>query len=163
ARDKAPILFRPGEKLQYSNPAIGMLTYCVTAAIQDGPHKDIRTLLRERVMRPIGVPDAEWSCGYGKTYIVNGLPLVCSWGGGSHSARASAAIGRLMLRKGDWNGQRILSEGAGQRITGSAGLPGQCGMGWWTNAAGRYQGLPRDAYWGAGAGDQVLLVVPSLN
>ena len=46
-----------------------MLTYYVTAAIQDGPHKDIRTLLRERVMRPIGVPDAEWSCGYGKTYV----------------------------------------------------------------------------------------------
>src|SRR4029077_19521726 len=32
-----------------------------------------------------------------------------------------------------------------------------------TNAAGRYAGLPRDAYWGAGAGDQLLLVVPSLN
>ena len=36
-------------------------------------------------------------------------------------------------------------------------------MGWWTNATGRYAGLPRDAYWGAGAGDQLLLVVPSLN
>jgi uncharacterized protein DUF4185 len=36
-------------------------------------------------------------------------------------------------------------------------------MGWWTNAAGRYAGIPRDAYWGAGAGDQLLFVVPSLN
>ena len=42
-------------------------------------------------------------------------------------------------------------------------LPGGCGMGFWTNAAGRYPYLPEDAYWGAGAGDQVLLVVPSLN
>jgi hypothetical protein len=36
-------------------------------------------------------------------------------------------------------------------------------MGWWTNASGRYPWLPRDAVYGAGAGDQILLVVPSLK
>jgi hypothetical protein len=36
-------------------------------------------------------------------------------------------------------------------------------MGFWTNGGGRYSTMPRDAYWGAGAGDQLLLVVPSLN
>jgi hypothetical protein len=51
-------------------------------------------------MRPLGVPDAEWSCGYNKTFPVDGLPLVGSWGGGSYSARATARIGRLMLRLG---------------------------------------------------------------
>src|SRR5205823_1704128 len=49
ARDKSPVIFEPGQQMQYSNPAIGMLTYCVTAAIRETPHKDIRTLLRERV------------------------------------------------------------------------------------------------------------------
>jgi CubicO group peptidase (beta-lactamase class C family) len=163
ARDKAPIIFEPGEKLSYSNPGIALLTYAVTAAIQDGPHKDVRSLLRERVMRPIDVPDAEWSCGYGQTFTVNDLPLVGSWGGGNYSARAAATIGRLLLREGDWDGKRLLSRDAVRLTTGSAGLPGDCGMGFWTNAAGRYPGLPRDAYWGAGAGDQLLLVVPSLN
>src|SRR2546421_8085083 len=42
------MLFAPGEKLQYSNPGLGMMAYCVTAAIRGGEHKDIRTLLRER-------------------------------------------------------------------------------------------------------------------
>jgi CubicO group peptidase (beta-lactamase class C family) len=163
SRDQAPVVFKPGEKLAYSNPGIGLLTYAVTAAIQDGPQRDVRTLLRQRVMRPIGVPDNQWSCGYGKTFSVDGLPLVCSWGGGNFSARASASIGRLMLREGDWDGRRILSREAVQQTTGSAGLPGDCGMGWWTNAAGRYAGVPRDAYWGAGAGDQLLFVVPSLK
>jgi hypothetical protein len=32
-----------------------------------------------------------------------------------------------------------------------------------TNAAGRYAKLPKDAVWGAGAGNQALLVIPSLN
>jgi CubicO group peptidase (beta-lactamase class C family) len=163
ARDKTPAVAQPGEQLRYSNPGIGMLTYCVTAAMKGVPRKDVRTLLRERVMRPIGVADAEWSVGYGTTVTVDGLPLVASWGGGDYTARAVARVGRLVLRGGDWDGKRCLSAEAVRQVTTSAGLPGGCGMGWWTNAVGRYRALPRDAVWGAGAGDQVLLVIPSLN
>lgn len=163
ARDRAPVLFEPGTKLQYSNPAIAMLSYAVTATLRDTPQKDIRTLLRDRVMRPIGAADDEWSVGYRKTYDVDGLPLVASWGGGSYTARALARIGRLVIRGGDWDGARVLSREAVRQVTTTAGLAGGCGMGWWTNAAGRYPKVPRDAVWGAGAGDQLLLVVPSLN
>ena len=124
ARDTTPILFEPGSTLQYSNPGIGMLTYCVTAAVADSPNKDVRTLLRERVMRPIGVADTEWSCGYGKTFTVDGLPLVAAWGGGSYTPRAAARVGRLLLREGDWDGRRLLTHDAVRQITGDAGLPG---------------------------------------
>src|SRR5262249_31856824 len=150
-------------RLQYSNPGIAMLCYAVTAALKDTPAKDIRTLLRHRVLRPIGVADAEWSIGYGKTFRVDGLPLVAGWGGGSYTARAVARIGRLLLHEGDWDGKQVLGKGAVRQITGDAGLPGHCGMGFWTNADGRYAKLPRDTYYGAGAGDQLLIVVPSLN
>ncbi|HZW34194.1 MAG TPA: serine hydrolase, partial [Isosphaeraceae bacterium] len=163
ARDRTPVLFEPGTRLQYSNPAIAILTYAVTASLRGAPQKDIRTLLRDRVMRPIGVPDGEWAAGYGKTSEVDGLPLVASWGGGGYTARALARVGRLVLRKGQWDGTRILSPEAVRQVTTSAGLPGDCGMGWWTNAGGRYPKLPKDAVYGAGAGDQILLVVPSLN
>ncbi len=163
ARDNAPVLFEPGTKLQYSNPGIAMLGYAITAALKDAPQKDIRTLLRERVMRPIGVADGEWSIGYGKTFRVDGLPLVAGWGGGSYTARALAHIGRLLLHEGDWDGKQILSKEAVRHVTGDAGLPGHCGMGFWTNADGRYPKLPKDTYYGAGAGDQLLIVVPSLN
>lgn len=163
ARDKVPVRCEPGTAFQYSNPGIGLLTYCVTAAIKDTDVHDIRALLRDRVMRPIGVPDAAWSVGYGQTFNVNGLPLVAAWGGGAFTPRAAARIGRLVLREGDWDGTRALSRDAVRQVTHDAGLPGHCGMGWWTNNAGRYPWLPRDAVWGAGAGDQVLLVVPSLN
>ena len=162
ARDETPMLFAPGEKIQYSNPGIGLMTYCVTAAIRDGPHKDVRTLLRERVMRPIGVADSDWSVGYGKTFTVDGLPLVATWGGGSYTPRATARIGRLVLREGDWDGVRILSKPSIHNVTDDAGLPGDCGMGWWSNGGERYK-IPKDAVWGAGAGDQLLLVIPSLD
>lgn len=163
SRDKTPALFDAGERFQYSNPGIAMLTYAVTAALLDAPQKDVRALLRERLMRRIGVPDEEWSVGYGKTYTVDGLPLVAAWGGGGYSARAVARVGRLLLRDGDWEGKRLLSKQAVGQITADAGTPGHGAMGWWSNNSGKYAKLPKDAFWGSGAGHQVVLVVPSLS
>ncbi|MCH5377304.1 MAG: beta-lactamase family protein [Planctomycetes bacterium] len=163
ARDAAPVLFEPGAEMQYSNPGIAMLSYCVTASLRDAPRKDVRTLLRERIMRPIGVSDEQWSVGYGKTFAVDGLPLVGSWGGGEYTARATARVGRLMLREGDWEGRRLISAEAVRSVTRDAGTPGNCGIGWWNNNEGGFPELPRDAFWGSGAGHQVVFVVPSLN
>lgn len=163
SRDLAPAQFPPGEARQYSNPGIAMLTYAVTAALRDAPEKDIRTLLRDRIMRAIGVADDAWSCGYGTTVTVDGLPLVASWGGGSFTARAAARVGRLMLREGNWEGRQLLSAGAVRQITTDAATPGPGAMGWWSNRDGFVPALPRDAFWGAGAQGQVLLVVPSLK
>ena len=163
SRDIAPILFKPGEKFQYSNPGIAMLAYAITAALSDAPQKDLRTLLRERVMRPIGVPDKEWSVGYEKTFSVDGLALVAPWGGGNYTARAVARVGRLMLRRGNWEGKQLLSAEAVRLVTSDAGTPGFCGIGWWSNNEGQYAAVPKDAFWGSGAGHQLLFVVLSLN
>jgi CubicO group peptidase (beta-lactamase class C family) len=163
ARDAAPVLFEPGTKMQYSNPGIAMLSYCITASLRKTLHKDIRTLLRERIMRPIGVSDREWSVGYGRTYMVDGLPLVGSWCGGDYTTRAVARLGRLMLRQGDWEGRRLISAEAVRQVTRDAGTLGNCGIGWWNNNDGEFPELPKDAFWGSGAGHQVVFVVPSLN
>jgi CubicO group peptidase (beta-lactamase class C family) len=126
-------------------------------------------------MRPIGISDEEWSAGYGETFSVDGLPLVASWGGGGFTARAAARLGRLMLREGDWDGQRVLSVEAVRAVTTDpASKPnasqkwisqqtGAAAIGWWRNTEGAIPVLPRDAYWGAGAGHQITLVIPSLK
>jgi CubicO group peptidase (beta-lactamase class C family) len=163
SRDAAPVLWEPGTEMHYSNPGFAMMTYCVTAALRNAPQKDVRTLLRERVMRPIGVVDGEWSVGYGRTVNVAGLPLVGSWGGASFTPRAAACVGRLMLRGGDWDGKQLLSKESVRQITSDAGTPGNCGMGWWSNNDGVYEKVPKDTFWGTGAGHQILVVIPSLN
>jgi CubicO group peptidase (beta-lactamase class C family) len=161
SRDKTPLLFTPGDGFQYSNPGMAMLGYAVTAALKDG--KDLRSLLRERVMRPIGVPESQWSIGYEQTFHVDGLPLIATWGGGSFTPRATARVGRLMLGKGNWEGQQLIASSAVEQTTTDAGTLGNGAIGWWSNHDGTSAKLPKDAFWGAGAGHQVLLVVPSLR
>ena len=173
SRDKAPVIFAPGSKYAYSNPGMAMLSYAVTASLCGTEHTDVRTLLRERIMRPIGIEDSEWSIGYGKTYKVDGLNLVANWGGGSYTARAVARIGRLMLRKGNWQGKQLISRRWVETVLQYARTPKPprppgnpqpaCGLGWYTNFDGIWGKVPRDAFAGAGAGNQVLLAVPSLN
>jgi CubicO group peptidase (beta-lactamase class C family) len=163
ARDAAPVIFTPGSRLAYSNPGIAMLGYATTAALREAPEKDLRTLLRDRVMRPIGIADGEWSAGYGQPVSLDGLALVAAWGGGAFTARASARLGRLMLREGDWDGRRLISAEAVRAVTRDVGTPGNCGIGWWSNQDGTVASLPRDAFWGAGAGHQLTLVIPSLK
>jgi len=173
ARDDAPVLFEPGSSSAYSNPGMAILAYVVTAALQGTPHRDLRSLLRERILRPIGVADQEWSIGYGETYETDGLPLVANWGGANFTARAVARVGRLMLRKGNWEGRQLISEDVVEQVTSYAGVPvsrpsqasGRPGSGlcWWLNFDGLVPSLPRDAYWGSGAGNQVLLVLPLLD
>lgn len=164
SRDAVPIFAEPETTFHYSNPGIAMMGYAITAALRDAPEKDLRTMLRDRIMRPIGAADDTWSVGYGQTFEVDGLPLVAAWGGGNFTARAAARLGRLMLRGGDWDGQRLIEEDAVRQTVSDAGmLPGDNGMGWWTNARGEYEALPRDAFYAAGAEHQTLLVVPSLN
>lgn len=166
--DAAPVLEAPGTRARYSNPGTAVLSYCVTAALRGAEHANLRSLLKRRVMDPLGVSEAEWSCGYDSATSLDGMTLVAAWGGGSYSPNATARVGRLMLRWGEWQGRRLISERTVNAATTHAGMPNHSGLGWWTNrgpdGAGRkWKSAPDDAFGAAGAGQQLLLVVPSLD
>ncbi len=167
ARDADPVLDAPGTKERYSNPGMAMLSYCITASLREAKDSDLRNLLKHRILQPIGVPDSEWNCGYGKTVVVDGLPLVADWGGAAYSPNAAARVGRLMLRHGEWNGKQLIDPAIVKAATRNAGEPNYSGLGWWVNSASdgskRWMSVSSDAFWGAGAGHQFLLVIPSLN
>jgi CubicO group peptidase (beta-lactamase class C family) len=167
ARDQAPMLDVPGTKQRYSNPGMAMLGYCVTASLRGTDDADLRSLLKHRIMGSLGVPDAEWSVGYGTVTSVDGLPLVATWGGGSYSPNAVARVGRLVLLRGRWEDQQLIDPAVVDTALKHSGLPGHSGLGWWVNTAPdgtrRWNSAPDDAIGGAGAGQQFLLVVPSLD
>lgn len=170
---QAPVLFKPGSAHAYSNPGMAALGYAITASLRGSSETDLRELLRKRVMEPIGVPDKEWSIGYNKPSEVDGLKLYATWGGGSYSPRAAASVGRLLLHKGEWNGQTIIRRQTVERALGYSGMPVPkrspaspwpgMGLGWYANFDHVWPGAPPDVFAGAGAGHQFLMVVPSLD
>jgi CubicO group peptidase (beta-lactamase class C family) len=133
ARDAAPVLDVPGTRARYSNPGMAMLAWCVTASLRGAAHPDLRSLLRGRLIEPLGVPESEWSVGYGATTEVEGLPLVANWGGGGFSPNAVARVGRLLLHGGDWQGRQLLQPLTVTTATTHADLPSHSGLGWRVN------------------------------
>jgi len=172
ARDEVPLLFEPGKGFEYSNPGMAMLGYCIAAALQGAPERDIKTLLAKRLMEPTGVRPGEWSISYGRSWKVDGVTVHAIWGGGAYSPDAVARVGRLMLREGDWDGRRLVRAETVRAVVADAGMPTpdrskgpvpRMALCWWVNSDGVFARLPRDAYFGSGAGHQLLVVIPSLD
>ena len=110
---QAPVIFPPGSSYAYSNPGMADLAYAVTASLKGAPQTDIHALLKARVMEPLGIPESNWSIGYGRPYEVDGLQLYANWGGGLFTPRATARIGQLMLHQGVWDGKRLFDRAVG--------------------------------------------------
>jgi CubicO group peptidase (beta-lactamase class C family) len=185
SRDSAKVLFKPGTGSEYSNPGIAMLNYAVTKSLQVSPYKDIATYLDQRVFSRIGIKKGSYFMGYKTAYKVDGLSLIPGWGGAGFTADAVARIGRLILNKGNWQGTQIIApsviknaltvDGTENSINTTAlAIPDRsdksgedpapvAALGWFINGNGSFKSLPRDAFWGAGAGEQILLVIPSLH
>ncbi len=170
---QAPVLFEPGARYAYSNPGMAALAYAVTASLRGAPQADLRGLIKERVMDPLGVPESEWSIGYGQAYELDGLRLYVNWGGGFYTARAVARVGQLLIEGGAWGGRQLIPRARVEQALAPAGAPlpdrsgGEpapaSGLCWYTNRDRVWPSLPSDAVAGAGAGHQLLLVSPSLR
>jgi len=166
----APVLFEPGTQYAYSNPGMAALSYAITASLEGG---NIRTMLKERVLDPLGVPERHWSIGYGRAYEVDGLKLYANWGGANFTPRAAARIGQLMMLQGQWNGRELIRRDVVKKMLTDQGLPRPprsatdpalaSGLAWYTNADGIWPAAPRDAFAGAGAQHQLIFAAPSLD
>jgi CubicO group peptidase (beta-lactamase class C family) len=167
---QAPVRFEPGTQYAYSNPGMAALSYAITASLKGG---DIHSLLKDRVFDPLGIPERHWSIGYGQTYEVDGLKLYANWGGASFTARAAARVGQLMMLQGQWMGRELIRRDVVKRVLTDQGMPRPVrsatdpapasGLAWYTNSDGIWPTAPRDAFAGAGASHQVIVVVPSLE
>ncbi|MDR6550076.1 serine hydrolase [Paenibacillus qinlingensis] len=172
--EKAQMMHPPGTKFLYSNPGFGALSYAITVSLQQSPYPNIQALLQEKIFNPLGIPDSEWHIGYNKPFQYNGLDVYGTWGGGEFSPRAILQIARLYLQKGQWGDQTLLNahvlkpmmaanfhsitqEGfpQGDLLTSSI-----CGF---SNHCAIFPNIPDCMFLGAGAGHQVMMVIPSLE
>jgi CubicO group peptidase (beta-lactamase class C family) len=170
----APMIHPPGTRFLYSNPGFAALAYAITASLAGSPYSDIKMLLKDKIMKPLGIPDEEWSIGYNKPFQLDGLDVYAIWGGGEFTARAVLQIGRLLLYKGQWEGQALIQSRVlkpvmagyyksvmqedfphGYLLTSSI-----CGF---VNHYNVFPNVPDCTFIGAGAGHQLMIVIPSLD
>lgn len=174
AIDTAAILFPPGTRIGYSGVGYYALAYALGFSVREAPEREIKTLLRERVFQPLGIPDGNYKLSYEESYDVDGMTLYALGSGADYSARAAARIGELMLDHGRFGDRRLLDSGLVAEVlkpgpdsapppSGLPEAPPAAGSGWWLNIWASWPGVPRDAFAGIGAEHQVILVVPSLD
>lgn len=154
----------PGQFWEYNDVRVNRLSLALLCLWR----RPLPEVFREFVMEPIGAsPDWGWH-GYRNSYVeidgrrMQSVPGGSHWGGGVRiHARDQARIGLLMLRGGEWNGQRILSEDWISRMREPCALFPQYGYLWWLNTDRRY--LPSasaSSYFASGAGGNLTWIDP---
>ncbi|MBW2122620.1 MAG: beta-lactamase family protein [Deltaproteobacteria bacterium] len=159
----AELLFQPGTDFAYSDGGTNILRDVIIDAFGV---EDIGVLLRDRILAPIGADDWLWDGRFSA-----GLHM---------TVRDMARYGRLWLRKGDWDGERLFSEANANLATRASNpdLMKAYGYLWWVNSHGQPEPydrygfkinpiftprVPADAFMAIGASRTFILVVPSLE
>lgn len=171
ALNRAPILFEPGTQHAYSGVGYYVLAYVLGTVLKDSAdHPDLKSFLRDRINKPLGIPSNAWGLSYGESYQIDGMTLYAIGSGAIYTARAVARIGELFVRNGEWNGRQLIDSEWVSRALSYANSPPnpavgapepQAGLGWYVNSNGFFPSLPEDAAFSVGEGYNILLVVPS--
>jgi CubicO group peptidase (beta-lactamase class C family) len=173
---EASLTAQPGVRYTYGNLHLMVLGELLRRKTGIQPE----AYLLERVLKPIGLSSIRWDRDAGGNALL---------AGGAHiTARDWLRFGQLMLQAGRWNNQVVLSSaGLAECLKGSSTLA-MYGLTWWLNVplAGTLDALdvvprqalglpntdnpegfapqaPRDLFMAAGAGNQRLYIVPSLQ
>jgi CubicO group peptidase (beta-lactamase class C family) len=171
-----PLQFEPGTTFRYSDGGANWLADVLTQEYAE----DLNSLLFSRVFSTIGITTdmLSWRDNVSRSDQLNGVKRREISSGIDISVDAMARIGYLFLRRGVWDGQRVLSESFIDLVrtprpeTAAATnadpqddptATQNYGVLWWTNTSGEMPGVPRDAYWAWGLGDNLIVVIPSLD
>ena len=157
----------PGTHWEYNDVRVNRLSLALLRRFK----RPLPEVFAERIMRPIGASD-DWKWqGYRTSMVdVDGRAMESvsggtHWGGGMLiHAEDQARIGILMLRRGEWNGKRILPESWVAESLVPCRLNPNYGLLWWLNTAhGRYKSAPEGSFYASGAGGNLTWVLPEYD
>jgi CubicO group peptidase (beta-lactamase class C family) len=157
-------LREPGTFWEYNDVRVNRLSLALLRRFR----RPLPEIFAERIMRPIGA-SAEWSWhGYRTSMVEIDGRQIESVSGGSHwgggiaiHAEDQARIGLLMLRRGVWEGQRLLPERWIDESLTPCALNPSYGLMWWLNTARkRYASATEQSFFASGAGGNITWVDP---
>ncbi|KPP82586.1 MAG: putative beta-lactamase [Oceanicaulis sp. HLUCCA04] len=157
----------PGSAYEYNDVRVNALALAATHVFG----RELPDVLRERIMDPIGGSDGWVWHGYANSYAeIDGQSLLSvsgggHWGGGMFiDAFDMARLGLLDLHRGEWDGERLLSdEFYNAALTPGEHNPGYGYMNFFLNAPGtgfHSEAIPANAYFHLGAGANIIFVSP---
>ena len=154
----------PGTHWEYNDVRVNRLSLALLRRFK----RPLPEVFAERIMRPIGASDDWLWQGYQTSTVdVDGRAIESvsggtHWGGGVLiHAEDQARVGLLMLRRGEWNGKRILPESWIAESLTPCTLNPNYGLLWWLNTGrGRYNSAPDGSFFASGAGGNLTWVLP---
>lgn len=168
-------MFAPGTAFCYWDEAMMTFGYALTTIAG----QDLKTLLDERIFKPIGV--GEWKWGDEPPDLDITVRNGCT--GIEMNALQLARIGYLILNKGNWNSTQLIDENWIMESTRNQvpveivvadtdrrGIDGRgnYGYNWWTNGTGAdgkrvLPDMPEGTHYMSGHNNNVCFVVPEWN
>jgi CubicO group peptidase (beta-lactamase class C family) len=154
----------PGRHWEYNDVRVNRLSLSLLRRFR----RPLPEVFAERIMRPIGA-STDWSWhGYTTSSVEIDGRLIESVSGGTHwgggvliHAEDQARIGLLMLRRGEWNGRRILPESWIAESLRPCALNPNYGLLWWLNTGHeRYKNAPEASFFASGAGGNLTWIAP---
>ncbi|HKS54802.1 MAG TPA: serine hydrolase [Steroidobacteraceae bacterium] len=181
----AVLQFQPGTTWSYSDAGLNWLADVLTTSYQ----QDLASVAQDRVWKVLGLnglgtnnDDVSWRQNSFRPPTRDGGTIQFRElaSGVEANVNAMARVGLLFLRKGVWKGTRVLSESFVNQVhtplPENAGLtlnqpPGflfpnattDYGVLWWTNKSGQMANVPTDTYWAWGLGEELIVIIPSLD
>jgi CubicO group peptidase (beta-lactamase class C family) len=176
----------PGTQWTYSDAGLNWLADVLTTVYQ----QDLALMANQKVWSVLGLSGGTSTGDDVRWRVNNQRPATRDGGTLQHRELASgifanvnamARVGLLFLRNGDWNGTRVLSQDFVTKVKTplpeNAGLPvvperqneqfpnapTDYGILWWTNKSKTMPNVPEDAFWAWGLGEELIVVIPSLD
>jgi CubicO group peptidase (beta-lactamase class C family) len=154
----------PGAFWEYNDVRVNRLALALLRLFR----RPLPEVFAERIMWPIGASDT-WSWhGYRTSGVDIAGRSIESVSGGSHwgggvaiHAEDQARIGLLMLRRGVWEGRRLLPEAWIEESLRPCALNPNYGLLWWLNTGRtRYPSASETSFFASGAGGNITWIDP---
>lgn len=155
-------MHEPGTRFKYNDVRINLLAYALLQVFRE----PLPVVLREAIMEPIGASSTWRWHGYHNSWVeLDGLRMQSVSGGGHFgggmfiSTADHARFGLLMLRRGLWGEQRLISDDWFDLIRTPTTDRPDYGYLWWLNTdQERLPAAPEGAYWAAGFGGNYIYI-----
>jgi CubicO group peptidase (beta-lactamase class C family) len=154
-------LNEPGTVYKYNDVRVNVLAYSLLQVFR----KPLPVVLKENIMDKIGASTTWRWYGYENSFVnVDGIMMQSVSGGGHFgggmfiSALDHARFGLLMLRKGKWKGEQLISEAWINMATQPSAANKEYGFLWWLNTTDTYKGSPKNVFLANGFGGNFIVM-----